>query len=204
MTWFHCYTARQNQHQCPMRPAKTQISLGVCTDWSGMPRLISSLCTQWIVKDLSFLHVDSEDADQTGWMPGLIWVFAGRTCHFLGFVVLRFTFFNIKTRNSSSFDWLRSSLLSQSFLFSCIFLHYFHSLFTISSMFLKLSHFPRKIIASTTSCYLRDFFNCQSNSSSSFASLRSLSPSETFLLPYGSFTYCNLSSFIWNYHTFIQ
>ena len=39
----------------------------------------SSLCAWWVAKDLSFLHVDSEDADQTGWMPRLIRVFAGRT-----------------------------------------------------------------------------------------------------------------------------
>ena len=25
--------------------------------------------------------------DQTGWMPRLIWVFAGHTCHFVGFVM---------------------------------------------------------------------------------------------------------------------
>ena len=25
------------------------------------------------------LHADSEDSDQTGWMPRLIWVFIGRT-----------------------------------------------------------------------------------------------------------------------------
>ena len=29
-----------------------------------------------------FLHVDSDDPDQTGQMPWLIWVFAGCTCHF--------------------------------------------------------------------------------------------------------------------------
>ena len=29
----------------------------------------------------------SEDADQTGRMPRLIWVFAGHTCHFVGFVM---------------------------------------------------------------------------------------------------------------------
>ena len=28
----------------------------------------------------------SKDSDQTGWMPRLIWVFAGRTSHFVGFV----------------------------------------------------------------------------------------------------------------------
>ena len=38
-----------------VRPAKTQVAEGP-----------------------SFLHVDSEDSDQTGRMPRLIWVFAGR------------------------------------------------------------------------------------------------------------------------------
>ena len=36
-----------------------------------------------------FLHVDSEDSDQTGRMPRLILVYAGRTGHFVGFVVLQ-------------------------------------------------------------------------------------------------------------------
>ena len=51
-----------------------QISLGIRTVWSE-----SSLCAQWIAQDPSFLHADSEDSDQTGRMPRLIWVFAGRT-----------------------------------------------------------------------------------------------------------------------------
>ena len=38
-----------------------------------------------------FLHGDSEDSDQTGRMPRLIRVFAGRTCHIVGFVVTRLT-----------------------------------------------------------------------------------------------------------------
>ena len=57
-----------------VRPAKTQISLGIRPVWSE-----SSLCTQWVAKDTRFLHVNSEDSDQTGLMPRLIWVFAGRT-----------------------------------------------------------------------------------------------------------------------------
>ena len=57
-----------------VRPAKTQISLGIRPVWSE-----SSLCTQWIAKDPRFLHADSEDSDQTWQMPRLIWVFAGRT-----------------------------------------------------------------------------------------------------------------------------
>ena len=54
-----------------MRPAKTQISLCIRPVWSE-----SLLCTLWVAKDQNFLHVDSEDADQTGRMPRLIWVFA--------------------------------------------------------------------------------------------------------------------------------
>ena len=49
----------------------------------------SSQCAEWVAKDTSFLHADSEDADQTGWMPRLICVFAGHTCHFVGFVMRR-------------------------------------------------------------------------------------------------------------------
>ena len=65
-----------------VRPAKTQISLGIRPVWSE-----SSMCAQYVVKDPSFLHADSEDSDQTGRMPRLIWVFTGRTCHFVGFVM---------------------------------------------------------------------------------------------------------------------
>ena len=57
-----------------VRTAKTQISLGIRPVWSE-----SLLCAQWVAKNASFLHADSEDSDQTGWMPRLIWVFAGRT-----------------------------------------------------------------------------------------------------------------------------
>ena len=63
-------------------PAKTRISLGIRPVWSE-----SSLCAQWVAKDPSFLHADSEDSDQTGQMPRLIWVFTGRMCHFVGFVM---------------------------------------------------------------------------------------------------------------------
>ena len=50
-----------------VRPAKTQISLVIRPVWSE-----SSLCAQWVAKDLSFLHADSEDSDQTGRMPRLM------------------------------------------------------------------------------------------------------------------------------------
>ena len=57
-----------------VRPAKTQISLGIRPAWSE-----SSLCAQWVAMDPSFIHADSEDSDHTGRMHRLIWVFAGRT-----------------------------------------------------------------------------------------------------------------------------
>ena len=44
----------------------------------------SSLCVQWIVKDHKFLHEDSEDSDQTGWMPRLIGL---RSVHVILFVL---------------------------------------------------------------------------------------------------------------------
>ena len=52
----------------------------------------SSLCAQWVVKGLMFLHADSEDSDQTGPMSRLIWVFVWCTCHFVGFVMRRLKF----------------------------------------------------------------------------------------------------------------
>ena len=55
-----------------VRPAMTQISLGIRPVWSE-----SSQWAQWVAEDPMFLHADSEDSDQTGRMSRLIWVFAG-------------------------------------------------------------------------------------------------------------------------------
>ena len=75
----HLMTKPTKSH---VRPAKTQISLGIHPAWSESSlsawRNLGPLATHW---------VHSEDSDQTGRMPRLIWVFAGRTCHFIGFVV---------------------------------------------------------------------------------------------------------------------
>ena len=57
-----------------VRPAKTQISLGFRPVWSEPSlsawRKFGSFASHW---------AHSEDSDQTGRMPRLIWVFAGRT-----------------------------------------------------------------------------------------------------------------------------
>ena len=57
-----------------VRPVKTQISLGIRPAWKESSlsawRTLRSFATHW---------VHSEDCDQTGRMPRLIWVFAGHT-----------------------------------------------------------------------------------------------------------------------------
>ena len=64
--------------------ANTQISLGIRPVWSESSlsawRKLGSLATHW---------AHSKDSDQTGWMPRLIWVFAGCTGHFIGFVMMQ-------------------------------------------------------------------------------------------------------------------
>ena len=56
----------------------------------------------WIAEGPRFLHADSEDSDQTGRMPRLIWVFAGRTAHFIGSVMKRLKFLNKNNKNDNS------------------------------------------------------------------------------------------------------
>ena len=47
---------RDKTNKVAVRPAKTQVSLGIRPVWSE-----SSLCAQWVAKDPSFLYADSED-----------------------------------------------------------------------------------------------------------------------------------------------
>ena len=69
--------AWQNQ-QNYMCAQVRQISLGIHLVWSELSLSACSLATH---------KVHSEDTDQTGRLHRLIWVFAGRTSHFVGFVV---------------------------------------------------------------------------------------------------------------------
>ena len=62
-----------------VRPAKTKLSLDIRPVWS-----VSSLCALWVAKDPSFLYADNDWVDVR-----LIWIFDGRTGHFVGFVVQR-------------------------------------------------------------------------------------------------------------------
>ena len=65
-------------------PTSLSVSLGIRPVWSesllSEGRKLGSLVTHW---------AHSEDSDQTGRMPRLIWVFVVRTDHFVGFVTRR-------------------------------------------------------------------------------------------------------------------
>ena len=69
-----CEPPHDKTNKMTVRPAKTQISLGIRPVWSesllSAWRKLGSLTTHW---------AHSEDFDQTVWMPRLIRVFAGRT-----------------------------------------------------------------------------------------------------------------------------
>ena len=79
-SWFSKFFPTRDEprhdktNKMSVRPAKTQISRGIRPVWSE-----SSLCAHWVAKDPRFRHADSEDSYQTGRMPRLIWVSAGRT-----------------------------------------------------------------------------------------------------------------------------
>ena len=77
--WFEPWHDKTNKVTVPL--AKTQISPGSRPVWSESSlsawRNLGSLATHW---------VHSKDSDQTGWMPRLIWVFAGHTLILLLFL----------------------------------------------------------------------------------------------------------------------
>ena len=94
-----------------MHPAKTQISLGIHPVWSE-----SSLCTQWVAKDPSFLHVDSEDL--SNWADAqadlsLCWAhLPSDFLDFVGFVIRRLNFSSTEEVN----DYKNRKMLRSPFL----------------------------------------------------------------------------------------
>ena len=79
LNWTNKYEPpRDKTNRMTVRPAKTQISLGIRPVWSESSlsawRKLGSLAAHW---------AHSEDSDQTGQMHRLIWVFSGRTATLL-------------------------------------------------------------------------------------------------------------------------
>ena len=82
-----CINQQNDMSCCTTKPTKWSAPSEDSDQPGHLPSLIRAfLCTQWVAKDPILLQADSEDSDQTG-RPRLTWVFAGRTCHFVGFVL---------------------------------------------------------------------------------------------------------------------
>ena len=126
--WMHIWaTAWQNQQvkknsvvsrsgsECIFEPPHDKTNKMACMPCKDSVRSVwseSSLCTQWVARDPMFLHADSEDSAQTGRMPRLIWGFAGRTCHCVGFV-MQWLNKNIQNSHLKWADLFSVSCLSQ-------------------------------------------------------------------------------------------
>ena len=85
LLYMSCLMTKPTKWLCAQRRLRSA--------WAFAQSDQSLLCAQCVAKDPSFLHGDSDDSDQTGWMPRLIRVFAGCTCHFVGFVMRQLTWF---------------------------------------------------------------------------------------------------------------
>ena len=97
----------------PVCPAKTQINLGIRPVW--WESLLSAWRNIW---PLTTYWAHSEDSNQ---MPRLIWVFAGRTCHFVGFVMRLLIFWQVSklTNQDSLILWRCLSCKSQKETHAC-------------------------------------------------------------------------------------
>ena len=120
-SWVHLFEPLEDARMTKptkrhVRPAKTQIILGFRPVWSE-----PLMCAQWVAKDLNFLHAGSEDSDQTGRMPRLIWVFAGRACHSVGFT-MRWLIYSMALQ---CLPWLLH-IRRWSFFFFFFFFFFFH------------------------------------------------------------------------------
>ena len=82
-----CEPPHDKTNRMTCAPSESQINLGIRPAWSESPlsawRSIGPLTTQ---------KEHSKDSDQTGRMPRLIWVYAGCTCQFVGFVMWRLNY----------------------------------------------------------------------------------------------------------------
>ena len=106
-------TTRQKQQNdlCAQRRLRSESFLSA---W----RKLGSLATHW---------AHSKDSDQTGRMLRLIWVFAGCTCHFVGFVTMQLIFqstgpcaFGTSEMKMCSEDWFASPCVWTDLTYLCL------------------------------------------------------------------------------------
>ena len=107
LSFHHCISLKpceprhDKTNNVAVHPAKTQISLAICPVW-----LESSLSAWRKLRSLATHWAHSEDSDQTGRMPRLIWVFTWCTlsfcwfCHVAAHVGYKFC------RNAFKHEWM--------------------------------------------------------------------------------------------------
>ena len=86
--WIKIWATAWQNRQYDARPAKIQTSLGIRLVWSE-----TLLCALWVAKGPMLFHAVNEYSEQSGRTYRLIWVFAGRTCHFVGIGTMRLIWF---------------------------------------------------------------------------------------------------------------
>ena len=80
LIWTASWQNKQNDLCAQRRLRSALASAQSDQSWLSAWRKLRSLATHW---------AHSEDSDQTERMPRPIWVFAARSCHFVGFVMRR-------------------------------------------------------------------------------------------------------------------
>ena len=98
-----------------VRLAKTQINLGIRPVWPE-----SSLSTWGKLRSLAIIRAHSEASDQTWRMPRLIWVFAGRKGHFVGFVMRRLILLCLTCVSNTDFCYFEAFYFPRKRGFLCI------------------------------------------------------------------------------------
>ena len=89
--------------------------------WASTQADQSSLSVWRNIWSLAILRVHTEDYDQTGQMHRLIWVFAGRTSHFVGFVMWRLKCMKLSRGATKPTKWRFNDLKAWSELSLCAF-----------------------------------------------------------------------------------
>ena len=115
LTWIFEPRHDKTNKVC-VRPVKTQISLGIRPVWSE-----SSLSAWRNLGPLATYWVHSKDSDQTGRMPRLIWVFAGRTLTLL-VLSCRGSFVKLKILQNAFIYFISQIIFSllSNFLVTCV------------------------------------------------------------------------------------
>ena len=105
--WSHSFNyiwaASHPNQRNGMCAQRRLIKFGIRPVWSE-----SSLSTWGKLRSLAIIRAHSEASDQTGLMSRLIWVFAGRKDHFVGFVMRQLILLCLTCVNNTGFCYFEA------------------------------------------------------------------------------------------------